>query len=117
MKKNKKSRPTARRPRSLHSTSVVPEPAIPSRASGGRRHVDCHASRLRAHVCQRSGIRGFPLPKGNRAGRTQGRPATCVAQSPRSGKLQTVVVSGVKVEVVKLWIFQLGWSFILSLKI
>ncbi|MDP2767824.1 MAG: hypothetical protein Q8O41_10335, partial [Candidatus Methanoperedens sp.] len=32
----------------------MPEPAIPSRASGGRRHV-CPA-----------GIRGFPLPKGNR---------------------------------------------------
>ncbi len=43
------STPTARRPRSLHSTSVVPEPIIPSRASGGRRHV-CPA-----------GIRGFPL--------------------------------------------------------
>ena len=33
------STPTARRPRSLHSTSFVPEPIIPSRASGGRRHV------------------------------------------------------------------------------
>ncbi|MDD1744998.1 MAG: hypothetical protein LUQ20_04205, partial [Candidatus Methanoperedens sp.] len=28
-----------------------------SHASGGRVHVDCHASRLRAHVCQRTGIR------------------------------------------------------------
>jgi hypothetical protein len=31
-----------------------PEQCVPSRASGGRRHV-----------CQRTGIHGFPLQKGN----------------------------------------------------
>ncbi|MFH0903879.1 MAG: hypothetical protein V1854_01650, partial [Methanobacteriota archaeon] len=35
-----------------------------SRASGGRIHVDCHASRLRAHVCQRTGIRGRASSRG-----------------------------------------------------
>jgi len=35
-----------------------------SHVSGGRVHVDCHASRLRAHVCQRTGIRGRASSRG-----------------------------------------------------
>ncbi|MBU3966851.1 MAG: hypothetical protein KKG76_05690, partial [Euryarchaeota archaeon] len=38
--------------------------SLQSRASGGRIHVDCHASRLRAHVCQRTGIRGRASSRG-----------------------------------------------------
>ncbi|MBU4339816.1 MAG: hypothetical protein KKD46_02695, partial [Euryarchaeota archaeon] len=38
--------------------------SLQSRASGWRIHVDCHASRLRAHVCQRTGIRGRASSRG-----------------------------------------------------
>ncbi len=41
-----------------------PQINAPSCASGGRIHVDCHASRLRAHVCQRTGIRGRASSRG-----------------------------------------------------
>ncbi|MDD1745175.1 MAG: hypothetical protein LUQ20_05120 [Candidatus Methanoperedens sp.] len=39
-----------------------------SHVSGGRVHVDCHASRLRAHACQRTGIRGRALQRRDSGG-------------------------------------------------